>query len=171
MKKIFGLVVIVIATFILVSCGRSSSATSDIPEASNSLVNDYANILSENEISELETSLVQLDEMTGAQILVLIVLDLNGYEIADYAQRVGQKWGVGDKSNKGLVMVIKPKNETKGQAFIATGYGLEGCLPDIRCKQVVSDIMVPNFKQNDYYGAISDALEFIIPIIIKESSN
>ena len=53
-----------------------------------------------------------------------------------WRERIGNTWAVGQKKyNNGMVILIKPKiGGEKGEAFIATGYGLEGKLPDIICK-------------------------------------
>ena len=72
--------------------------------------------------------------------------------------------------NNGLVIVIKPKNQTQGRAFIATGYGLEGILPDAVCKEIVDLEMIPHFKKNDYYGGVVAALNIIMPVAAGEYS-
>ena len=98
--------------------------------------------------------------------------DLEGYDIADYATQLGRKWGVGHKDkNNGVVIVVKIKTQlSKGQAFIAPGYGLEGALPDATCKHIVEREMIPKFKENDYCGGINAALDVIIPIVKGEYS-
>ncbi len=135
----------------------------EIPERPNPphLVNDLANLLSSSEIRMLEDSLVAFDKSQSTQIVVLTVSSLEGYEIADFAYRVGQTWGVGQKGkNNGVVMVVKPKTtDSRGQAFISTGYGLEGVLPDITCSRIVNNEMIPHFRENDYAsGVVAGAL-------------
>lgn len=120
------------------------------------LVNDFAGLLNETQKKVLEDSLVAFNKATSTQICVVTVKSLDGYDISDYAQRLGEKWGVGTKKhNNGAILLVKPKTEKeKGRAFIATGYGLEGALPDIICYRIVNNIMIPYFKQNDYAGGI-----------------
>ena len=80
--------------------------------------------------------------------------------------------GVGGKEHRnGVVILVKPKNATRGQAFIATGYGLEGALPDATCKRIVERCMIPYFKQNDYYGGVKKAVSMIKPIAAGEYSD
>ena len=57
---------------------------------------------------------------------------------------------------------MKTENE-KGQAFIATGYGAEGPLPDVLCNHIVEKEMVPRFKEDDYAGGVWNALAVIMP--------
>jgi uncharacterized protein len=140
----------------------------DIPERPNppKLVNDFAGILSADQVNALESALVRFNDSTSTQITLVIVKSLNGYDKNDYAQRLGQKWGVGQKGkNNGLVILIKPKypNE-KGEACIQTGYGLEGVLPDITCKRIVENEMIPRFRDGDYYAGINAAVATIFAI-------
>ncbi len=131
------------------------------------LVNDFANILNENQKAQLEDSLVQFARATSTQIVVVTVSDLEGNEPGDYAFKIGEKWGVGQKGeDNGLVVLVKPKQgNSKGQVFIATGYGLEGVLPDaVLNSTVVDNEMIPRFKENDYYGGISSGIKVIMDI-------
>ncbi|MDO8930082.1 MAG: TPM domain-containing protein, partial [Bacteroidota bacterium] len=102
----------------------------DIPERPNPprLVNDLANVLSDQEEQQLESELVQFDRSTSTQITIVTVPSLNGYEKADFTFRLGEKWGVGRKDkNNGIVIVFKPKiGNERGEVFVAVGYGLEG---------------------------------------------
>lgn len=137
-----------------------------IPQKTDKLVNDYAGVVPSTQKEAMEIRLDSLSRQTGNQIVVLVVTTLDGYEISDYALQIGREWGVGQKdNNNGLVMVVKVKNETKGQAYIATGYGLEGALPDATCKHIVDNEMIPHFKNNDYAGGIEAALDVIVPIV------
>jgi len=140
----------------------------DIPDRPDPprLVNDFAGILGSDDVSRLESILVAFNDSTSTQITVVIVKSLNGYDKNDFAQRLGQKWGVGQKGrNNGIVVLVKPKYPTeKGEASIQAGYGLEGVLPDITCKQIVDNEMIPHFRDNDYYGGIDAAVTTIMAI-------
>ncbi len=129
-------------------------------------MNDFAGILSSDEAASLEARLVTFNDSTSTQIAVVIVKTLNGYDKNDFAQRLGQKWGVGQKGkNNGIVVLVKPKYPTeKGEASIQTGYGLEGVLPDATCNQIVQNEMIPRFRENDYYGGINAAVTTIMAI-------
>jgi uncharacterized protein len=130
------------------------------------LVNDFANILSADEVSRLEHKLVAFNDSSSTQIVVVIVKSLNGFDKNDLAQRIGEKWGVGQKGkNNGVVILVKPKYTfEKGDACIQTGYGLEGVLPDITCKRIFDNEMVPAFKENNYYKGLDKATSTIISI-------
>lgn len=140
-----------------------------IPERPNPprLVNDFANILSDAEQTQLEDELVQFAQTTSTQIVVVTVSDLEGNDPGNYAFQIGEKWGVGQKDkDNGIVVLVKPKQgNSKGQVFIATGYGLEGILPDAVVNSTVVDFeMIPRFKENDYFGGISNGVKVIMEI-------
>lgn len=127
------------------------------------LVNDFAGIISDAQA--MEDSLERFARETSNQIVVVTVNDLGDYDKAEFAQQLGQKWGVGNKKyNNGIIVLVKPKNNTNGEVFIATGYGMEGPLPDALCSRIARNEMVPFFKDNDYSGGIWAALHKLMPI-------
>ena len=124
------------------------------------LVNDYANILTPHQKQDLEEKLVQFDDSTSTQIVVVIVPTLGGYEVSDYAVKLGRAWGVGGKEfNNGVVLLIS-KDDRK--LNISTGYGVEGALPDVTASHIIRDLIVPSFKGNDYYGGIDRGVDAIM---------
>lgn len=120
------------------------------------LVNDLAQVMKPDRVEALEDSLVRFSRSTSTQVTVVTIVSLDGRDIAEFAQELGERWGVGDKKkDNGVVIIVKPKNEDgPGQAFIGTGYGLEGALPDVTCTAIVRDKMIPHFKANDYSAGI-----------------
>lgn len=136
------------------------------------LVNDLAGLFSSDQTAELERMLVEFDDTTSNQIAVVTTLDLEGYDVAEYATRIGLEWGVGtEKSDNGIVIVVKPKtDESSGQVFIAVGYGLEGAIPDAYAKRIINNEMIPSFMVNDYYSGISDACKVLMKLASGEIS-
>ena len=143
---------------LLFAIGPAGADNNDIPSRPipPRLVNDFTGTLSQAEINKLEQKLVHFNDTTSTQIVVVLVPSLNGYDKAQYADMLGEKWGVGHKGkDNGLVVLIKPKQTgSPGQAFIATGYGLEGVVPDATAKRIVEEEMIPLFKENRYYEGI-----------------
>jgi uncharacterized protein len=124
------------------------------------LVNDFTNTLSPDQVAYLEQKLVTFDDSTSTQIALVIVGSTDGYDISEYNVALGRSWGVGGKEfNNGVVLLIS-KNDRK--LNIATGYGSEGALPDITCKHIIDDVIVPRFKGNDYFGGINSGTDAIM---------
>ena len=138
----------------------------DIPEPMSPprLVNDFAGIFSSVEQQALEQKLLAYNDSTSTQIYVVTVGDLKGYAISDFAFRLGEEWGIGraDKDN-GAVILIKPQTgDSRGQAFIATGYGLEALINDAFAGRIVRNEMIPYFQENDYFGGVNAAIDVMI---------
>ena len=167
MKK---LIIVIVAVFSFVAVVHA-----EIPERPNppKLVNDFAGILDNNENNQLEGALVQFARESSTQIVVVTVADLEGNDPGDYAFRLGEKWGVGQNGkDNGIIVLLKPKTvNSKGEVFIATGYGLEGVLPDaIVNSTIVDNEMIPHFKQNDYFGGLVSGIKVMMEISREEYS-
>ena len=106
------------------------------------LVNDFAGIL--GDCQWLEDSLEKIAVETSNQICVVTMDDLGGYDKAMMAYSIGQQWGVGTQRHRnGVVILVKPKTaDSKGDAFIATGYGLEGGITDAACRRIVLGLIL-----------------------------
>jgi len=131
-----------------------------------------AGILSSAEAAQLEGKLVAFDQQTSNQIAVVILNDLMGYDKAELAYRIGESWGVGQEGfNNGVVILLKPKTgESRGEVFIATGYGLEGAIPDAIGRRIVEQEMIPHFRNNDYFGGLDAATTVLMGLAKGEIS-
>ena len=135
------------------------------PKNANELVYDYAHVIDSANLAVINDSLKSLYRYNKSQVVVLTVESLDGMDIADYCQEVFETWGIGDKeTNNGVLIVVKPKTESSnGKVRIHTGYGAEGVLPDLLCKKIQTDSMIPAFKENNYGLAILKAVSLITP--------
>lgn len=146
-----------------------SGFAQDIPERPNPprLVNDLANVLSDQEKQQFEAELEKYANQTTTQICVVTIPSLNGYDISDLSFKIGEKWGIGQKGkNNGIVIVFKPKSgNEKGQVFIAVGYGLEPVIPDaVANRNVVDNEMIPHFKEGDIYGGLEAGTKVLMSL-------
>ena len=127
------------------------------------LVTDLTGTLTPDQRQALENKLVAFDDSTSTQIAVVIIPSLKGNDISDFNVKLGRAWGVGGKENNNGVVLLIAKGDRK--LNIATGYGVEGALPDITCKQIIDDIIVPNFKGDDYYRGIEEGTDAIMQAV------
>jgi len=145
MKQLAGILLLLISSVLVAQ---------DFPPMANppKLVNDYASILSEAQRNSLEQKLVAFDDSTSTQIAIVIINSTNGYSISNYAVELGEKWGVGrDGKDNGVMMVVAIQDR---DIFIATGYGLEGALPDALVKRIIENDIKPAFKQESYFEGL-----------------
>ncbi len=127
------------------------------------LVNDYTHTLTDDQRMFLENKLTAFDDSTSSQIAVVIINDLEGTDISDYALKIGRSWGVGGKDyNNGVVLLVSIGDR---KINISTGYGLEGALPDITCKHIIDEEIKPNFKDKDYFRGLDAGTNAIIKAV------
>ena len=127
------------------------------------LVNDFTGTLTPDQKQALEAKLVQLADSSSTQVSVVIVNTTGGVSISEYNQELGRAWGVGDKRfNNGVVLLIAKEDR---ELDIAVGYGLEGRLTDYTSQHIIDDIIVPNFKGNDYYRGIDEGTDAIMAAV------
>jgi uncharacterized protein len=149
---------------VLVSVATLRVFSQEIPDRPSPprLVNDFAGMLNDGQVSALERKLVSFNDSTSTQIAIVIVESLGDYAPSDFAQRLAQKWGIGQRgTDNGLLILVKPKvGNSAGQVRIETGYGLEGSVPDITAAEIVDYEILPAFREGDYYGGLESATTY-----------
>lgn len=116
------------------------------------LVNDYVGLLTNDQANELERTLVDFDNATSIQIAVVIVSSTDGDPASSYATEIGEAWGVGQKGlDNGVVFLIAVKDR---KTYIATGYGVEGYLPDATASRICQEVVRPYFKKEQYWSGV-----------------
>lgn len=157
--------ILVLFFFCLAGTTAYAGEAEDFPEPPSPprLVNDYGSFLSPQEAGALEQKLVAYSDSTSTQIVIVTLKNIGDYEIADYADRLANKWEIGVKGKNNGLLILMTK-EPHG-ITIRTGYGMEGTLPDAIAKRLIEQIAKPNFKQNNYYGGLDQMTDAIIQIM------
>ncbi len=146
-------------------------AQENIPKVS-AYVTDKAGVLTQQELQALNTRIGRFTDTTSNQIAVYITNDIGRNTIDEFTIAFGHKNGVGRKDlDNGIAMVVIPKTRNqRGQVFMATGYGLEGAIPDAIAKRIVDNEIIPNFKRGNYYQGISQGLGVAMKLAAGEIS-
>lgn len=119
-------------------------------------VSDMAGAMSAGARAQADSLLASMWRLSSAEPVVVIVDDLEGEEIDDFATRLFTHWGIGKKDkDNGVLMLISTGDR---QAVIRTGYGAEGVLPDVIASNIIRHDMAPHFRQGDYDGGVLAAL-------------
>ena len=140
---------------------------SQIPSAPNppKLYNDLNHIgfLTPSEEIMIEKRLEKFEKETSNEIAVIIIDDLGDYDVSDYAIKISNLWKVGkEKEKNGIVVLIKPTGGKRDKKiFISVGRGLEGAIPDITCKRIIENELIPNFKNEAHFKGLNDALDVL----------
>lgn len=136
-----------------------------IPEHPTMAVNDYAGVLGDS-VRGLEDDLRMYAAQTPVQIAVVTITNIGDADALKIAAEIGKRWSVGKEKDNGVVILVQPKTEhSGGKVAIAVGKGLEPMLTDVCCQGIVSDIMLPKLRTEDYYGAVSAAVADLVRTI------
>lgn len=121
--------------------------TRNIPTLNQPVV-DQAKVLSAAEKQNLEQQIRDIYRQGKAQIGIIIVPTTGQEGIFDFAMRVAEQWKLGSaKQDNGLLIAVAINDQ---KIHIATGYGLEGVLPDIMVSRIIRNQITPDFKQGQY---------------------
>lgn len=136
------------------------------PMSPKRIVNDFTGMFSSQELNALEQKLVNFNNSSSTQISVVTVKSLDGYDINDYAARLGEKWGIGQKGkDNGILVLVKPKvGREKGEVAISVGYGLEGVVPDAIASRIVRNEIIPAFQAGQYYAGVDKATSVLMDL-------
>ncbi len=133
-----------------------------IPQKQTSLY-DYANILDENEKSQLEEKLIRYSDSTSTQIVAITVNTINGEDIGILTPRWAQKWGIGDNDKDNGILILLAKQERK--IYIAPGYGAEVQLVAGINGEIIRNIITPEFKKGNFYGGLDKGADAIFDVL------
>lgn len=126
-------------------------------------VNDYADLLPTEAEAALEARLKTLEDETGAQVVVLTVPSLAGDPIEDFSIRVVERWRLGrEDADDGVLILVAADDRA---LRIEVGYGLEPVLTDLRSRRIISEIMVPRFRDGDFAGGITAGADAVASVI------
>ncbi len=136
--------------------GCNEAAAPCFPKRANHFLYDEAGWLDRDAATRIERALRELYDRDQLQFVVVVTEDLCGKSPAQYANELGDAWGVGSANeDNGVVLVVVPKRPgRRGHIFLAPGRGIQDRLPDIRAKRITRDLMVPRFKNGDHAGGI-----------------
>src|SRR6184192_1808540 len=129
-------------------------------------VNDFAHVLDQTTIAQLDNICQQIDQKAHAQIAVVTINSLDGSDIESYAVDLFHKWGVGSKAtNRGVLILLAVKDH---RYRIEVGYGLEPILPDGKVGGFGREA-VPLLRQQNYSGAVSLVTHRVADIIAQDA--
>lgn len=109
----------------------------------------------------LDAKLMAFERETSSQFVVAIFPKVpEGAELFDFSQRLYDSWKPGGAGkDNGAIFLIFPEDR---KLRIHTGYGMEGVLPDARCQQIISDVVVPLMRQGSYEAAVNAGVDAMI---------
>jgi len=126
-------------------------------------VTDLTGTLTREQQASLDQTLQDFEARKGTQVAILMVPTTRPETIEQYSLRVVEQWKLGRKRvDDGALLIIARDDRT---LRIEVGYGLEGVLTDATSKRIISEDIVPRFKQGDFYGGVSAGIDRMLGVI------
>jgi len=138
-----------------------------VPSPNSSFyVMDQANLISTStELDIIKTSEALYYE-TGAQIVLVTLNNLSGYDIEQYSVQLFRDWGIGNKEKNNGVLIILALEDR--EVRIEVGYGLEGAIPDSVAGRILDDYMLPNLQDGEYDVAFTETYNAVLSRVMAE---
>ncbi len=163
MKKIITL----LSVLILSICLSVSVFAIDIPQpTSDFFVNDFANVISEDDKDAIMQIGADIYNQTTAQVVVVTVDSLDGYEVSEYALELGREWGVGSEETNNGIVILLSVNDRK--VTIQVGYGLEGAVTDSMAGRILDDYAYPYLSNDDFSTGLTEAYKALANLVCEE---
>lgn len=137
-----------------------------IKPTSEFYVNDDAGILSNETKQYIINTNIELEQKTGAQIVVVTVKSLDGMNIEEYANQLFNNWGIGDeKKDNGLLLLCSYGDR---EFRVEVGYGLEGILPDGKTGRMQDEYIIPYLKEDNFDEGIKNGYSAFLQEVASE---
>ncbi len=126
-------------------------------------VNDYAAMLSQATVQQLESMLTTLEQEESTQIAVLTITSLDGANLEEFSMKVVESWKIGQKGldNGALLLIAKDDRKIR----IEVGYGLEGSLTDLTAGRIIANIITPQFRNGNFNQGVIAGVNAMISAV------
>lgn len=158
-RSVLGLILLVLG---MVTPALAQTRQQPVPRITSRVIDQTGTLTAEQQAT-LEDKLAAFEARKGSQIAVLVVATTEPEDIFTYSDRVAHAWKLGrPKIDDGALLVVA-KNDR--ELRIEVGRALEGALTDLTAHRIISDTIVPLFRQGDFYGGINAGLDQVIRIV------
>ena len=124
---------------------------------------DYIGLLEPAQARQLEQKLVRYSDSTSTQIVVAIIASTEGEDIQYLGSQWGHKWGIGQEREDNGILVLLARDDRR--IGINTGYGVEEFLTDALAKRIIQTVIIPEFKNGDYYAGLDKGTDAIFQVL------
>ncbi|SMC86635.1 TPM domain-containing protein [Pedobacter africanus] len=168
----YALILLFLSVFTISGCQQSKKdVLSKIPDPKSlneTYVSNPDGILSAETVAALNSKLSPLDQAGTAHIDVVFVKSIGEHVPKDIAHELFRAWKIGSsETNNGLLVFVV---EDQRRIEFETGYGLEGILPDMICKRIQEDYMIPHARNNNFDLAITQGVDALIRRLNSQSA-
>lgn len=128
-------------------------------------VNDFAHIIDEEYESQIEDLIKELEDKTTAEVAVVTIDSLEGKSIEEYAFGLFNAWGIGKAcKDNGILFLVSMKDRS---FRIEVGFGLENVITNEIAKNILDEIVMPNFQKGEFGRGSYECVEEISKYILE----
>lgn len=127
-----------------------------VPPLSGRVI-DQTGTLSAAQSQAISDKLATIETKRGSQLVVLMVATTQPEDIAAYAQRVADSWKIGRLAVGDGLLIVVAKDDRRVRIEVAKS--LEGAVPDLAARQIITDVITPAFRKNDFAGGLNAAID------------
>lgn len=126
-------------------------------------VTDLTGTLTADQIATLDRELRDFQARKGNYIAILLVPTTQPEAIEQYSLRVAEAWKLRRPGvNDGLLILVAKQDRA---VRIEVDYGLEGAVPDVLANRIIEQVIVPRFREGDYFDGLQQAVERLTALI------
>ena len=81
------------------------------------------------------------------------------------AVEIAHEWGIGQANEDNGCIILMSMEEGNRKIAIQNGYGLEEYLTDALTKRIIEQVILPDFKQGNYYGGLDNGATAIMQLL------
>ncbi len=164
LERRINIIAVIIALFSALAIHVSAA---DYPSPTREFfVNDFADVLNYETEEKIYRLGKQLEDKTGAQVVLVTIDSLNGQDIDEYANILFEKWGIGQKDVDNGILILYANAERLLR--IEVGYGLEGAVPDIKTAEIRENYIKPYTKYDNFNSGLYNGYAAIVNEVAKE---
>ena len=139
-----------------------AQSPNELPKRPIGMVNDFGNLLTNQEEVILEQKLRNYRDTTSNVIAVAVLNNLAGLQREEAATYLFNTWQMWEAERYNGVLILISVQERELQ--IEVGYGLEGAIPDVMANRVVQDILVPALQSGQFYQGLDRATSALMQL-------
>ena len=144
------------------------AAAQDLPDWQHTSINDFAGVLSNEDVQILDQALIALHDDTGVEGTVVTLTDRARYGGADglepFATRLFNHWGVGDAERNDGFMVLVLTGDREVRVELGAGYPRSA---DRIAARIIDDTILPDFRAGNLSRGIREGTLDVIQQIAR----
>lgn len=121
---------------------------------------DAAQLLDTPMTARLSQMFQEHEQLTGEQIVVVTLVDLQGATIEEYGSRLAKAWAIGQKDKHNGVLLIVSRDSRKVR--IEAGSGLRDRLGEAQSSMIISMLVTPQFREGNFAEGIELGAQAIV---------